>query len=38
LATPHIGYVSANNYRMFFSQMIEDIVAWQGGAPIRLLL
>ena len=38
LATPHIGYVSANNYRMFFSQMIEDIVAWHGGAPIRLLV
>lgn len=36
LATPHIGYVTENNYRTFFSQMIEDILAWHGGAPIRV--
>ncbi|WP_263262032.1 D-2-hydroxyacid dehydrogenase family protein [Pseudomonas sp. RIT-PI-S] len=37
LATPHIGYVSENNYRAFFSAMIEDILAWHAGQPIRLL-
>ncbi|WP_339501771.1 D-2-hydroxyacid dehydrogenase family protein [Pseudomonas silesiensis] len=37
LATPHIGYVSRQNYQQFFSQMIEDIQAWSTGAPIRLL-
>jgi phosphoglycerate dehydrogenase-like enzyme len=37
LATPHVGYVTENNYRMFFSQMIEDIQAWHAGAPIRVL-
>ncbi|AMB84692.1 hydroxyacid dehydrogenase [Pseudomonas agarici] len=37
LATPHIGYVSENNYRMFYSQMIEDIQAWAAGQPIRRL-
>lgn len=37
LATPHIGYVSENNYRVFFSAMIENIQAWQAGAPIRVL-
>ncbi len=37
LATPHIGYVSGNNYRLFFSQMIEDILAWHSGQPVRLL-
>jgi len=37
LATPHVGYVSQQNYRLFFSQMIEDIKAWAAGAPIRLL-
>ncbi|WP_268796865.1 D-2-hydroxyacid dehydrogenase family protein [Pseudomonas huanghezhanensis] len=36
LATPHVGYVAENNYRMFFTQMIEDIQAWHAGAPIRL--
>lgn len=37
LATPHVGYVTENNYRMFFSQMIEGIQAWHAGAPIRVL-
>lgn len=37
LATPHIGYVTRNNYQTFFSQMIEDIQAWHDGAPIRVL-
>lgn len=37
LATPHVGYVSQQNYQLFFSQMIEDIQAWATGAPIRLL-
>lgn len=36
LATPHVGYVTENNYRMFFSQMIEDIQAWHAGTPIRV--
>lgn len=37
LATPHVGYVSEQNYRQFYGQMIEDIQAWTTGAPIRLL-
>ncbi|AOE60433.1 D-2-hydroxyacid dehydrogenase family protein [Pseudomonas corrugata] len=37
LATPHVGYVSQQNYRQFYSQMIEDLQAWAAGAPIRLL-
>ncbi|MCX2546434.1 D-2-hydroxyacid dehydrogenase family protein [Pseudomonas sp. COW5] len=37
LATPHVGYVSRQNYEQFFSQMIEDIQAWLAGEPIRLL-
>jgi phosphoglycerate dehydrogenase-like enzyme len=36
LATPHIGYVTQNNYHMFYSQIIEDIQAWHAGKPIRL--
>ena len=38
LATPHVGYVSQQNYQLFFSQMIEDIQAWSAGTPIRLLI
>ncbi|AJP52520.1 Glycerate dehydrogenase [Pseudomonas fluorescens] len=37
LATPHVGYVSEQNYRRFYAQMIEDIQAWANGAPIRVL-
>ena len=37
LATPHVGYVSRQNYQQFFSQMIEDIQAWTAGSPVRLL-
>ena len=37
LATPHVGYVSRQNYEQFFSQMIEDIQAWSAGNPVRLL-
>ena len=36
LATPHVGYVSQQNYQLFFSQMIEDIQAWSAGKPVRL--
>lgn len=35
LATPHVGYVSEQNYRQFYQQMIEDIQAWASGVPIR---
>ena len=37
LATPHVGYVSRQNYEQFFRQMIEDIQAWAAGQPVRLL-
>ncbi|OAE10690.1 hydroxyacid dehydrogenase [Pseudomonas simiae] len=37
LATPHVGYVSEQNYRQFYQQMIEDIQAWAKAAPIRVL-
>lgn len=35
LATPHVGYVSEQNYRQFYQQMIDDIQAWASGVPIR---
>jgi len=37
LALPHVGYVTRNNYRTFFTQAVEDIEAWLAGSPIRLL-
>ncbi|MEO7125248.1 MAG: D-2-hydroxyacid dehydrogenase family protein [Nakamurella sp.] len=37
LLLPHIGYVTTDNYRIWFGQVVEDIVAWADGAPIREL-
>ena len=37
IVTPHIGYVTARSYALFYSQVVENIRAWIGGAPIRLL-
>lgn len=37
LATPHIGYVTQANYQQFFTHMIEDVLAWHAGQPIRVL-
>lgn len=37
LATPHLGYVTQDNYRRFFSQAVEDVAAWLAGEPVRLL-
>jgi len=37
LATPHIGYVSGDMYRMFFSQTVENIAAFLAGSPTRVI-
>ena len=37
LLLPHIGYVTSDNYRTFYRHVIEDIVAYTAGAPIRVL-
>lgn len=37
LATPHIGYVTRQTYEVFFASVVEDIVAWSAGTPIRVL-
>ncbi len=37
LLLPHIGYVTLDGYRTFFSQIVEDILAWSAGTPVRLL-
>ena len=37
LGTPHLGYVSENNYRTFYREIVEDIAAFVDAAPIRVL-
>ena len=35
--TPHLGYVSEDNYRQYFADVVEDVAAWLDGAPTREL-
>jgi phosphoglycerate dehydrogenase-like enzyme len=37
LATPHLGYVTEQNYRTFYTEAVADITAFLAGAPVRLL-
>ena len=37
VVTPHIGYVTAETYRIFYQHAVEDIRAWLDGAPVRVL-
>ena len=37
LLTPHIGYVTAENYSIFYNQMIEALEACVDGKPIRVI-
>jgi len=37
LLLPHLGYVTAENYSIFYSQMIENLEAYTSGKPIRLI-
>jgi phosphoglycerate dehydrogenase-like enzyme len=35
--TPHLGYVSEQNYRKYFTDIVEDIRAWLDGKPVRVI-
>ena len=35
--TPHLGYVTEDNYRHFYGQMVEDIRAFLAGKPVRVI-
>ena len=37
LLTPHIGYVTAENYSIFYNQMIEALEACVNGKAIRVI-
>ena len=37
LLMPHVGYVTAENYSMFYTQMIEGLEACVNGKPIRII-
>jgi D-3-phosphoglycerate dehydrogenase len=35
--TPHLGYVSLQNYRAYFAGVVEDIRGFIDGKPVRVL-
>jgi phosphoglycerate dehydrogenase-like enzyme len=35
IGTPHIGYVTEENYKVYYRDIVEDIAAWLKGTPIR---
>jgi D-3-phosphoglycerate dehydrogenase len=35
--TPHLGYVTVQNYRRYYTEMVEDVSAWLAGTPIRVI-
>ena len=37
LLTGHVGYVTRDLYTIFYRDAVEDIAAYQAGAPIRLM-
>jgi phosphoglycerate dehydrogenase-like enzyme len=35
--TPHLGYVTEEAYRVYYGDMIQDILSWLDGKPVRLI-
>ena len=35
--TPHLGYVTEQGYRRFYSDMVENILGWLDGRPLRVI-
>ena len=35
--TPHLGYVSQEGYKVYYTQMVDDIRQWLAGSPVRVL-
>jgi phosphoglycerate dehydrogenase-like enzyme len=37
VATPHLGYVTQEGYRIYYAEAVDDIQAWLEGAPLRVM-
>ncbi len=35
--TPHLGYVTRGSYEIFYREAVEDVAAFVGGEPVRVL-
>lgn len=37
IATPHLGYVTEDQFRIFYAGAVECIQSWAAGVPVRIL-
>lgn len=37
IITPHLGFVTDTNYKLWYGQIAEDIEAWLASKPLRVL-
>lgn len=37
VATPHIGFVTRETYKIFYRETVENISAWLRGRPLRVI-
>jgi D-3-phosphoglycerate dehydrogenase len=37
ILTPHIGYVTDENYRSSYPQIVENVMSFLDGNPVRVI-
>jgi phosphoglycerate dehydrogenase-like enzyme len=37
ILTPHLGYVTQENYRVYYGDAVEDVQGFLAGAPVRII-
>lgn len=37
LLSPHLGFVMEENYQLSYSEALENVEAWLGGKPVRVI-
>ena len=37
IGTPHIGFVTEDEFEVQFADIFDQVVAWQAGAPIHMI-
>ena len=35
--SPHLGYATQANFRAYYADTVECIIAWRNGAPVRVV-
>ena len=37
IGTPHIGFVTEDEFEIQFADIFDQVVAWRDGAPIHMI-